>query len=526
MIVICTRCQARFRVPDDKVGPRGARVRCARCQTLFAVGPPPGDPAPAPAAPSIDLDPAVRPAPEVELEAPARGAPPDVAVDDPFAGFRLDASPPFGPPRAEPTVLGDPFGAAGVEHGPLAGAGDPFAAGGTAQVAALEAPVRSDPPWGDAPFGEANDAEALPGGAPGAMDPDLAWADDPFSAAVSPRSARASLAERELPLTDLADLLGEDPRPPAVPPPLPPPREGRAFPAGLDGGGRRSGPDLALEEPATPPPAPLGGAVGGLLGDLPFPPPDDGFDAGPTELGAPVAAEEEPLALATEPERGLPEVWRTSPAFPPPPVEVAPPEPAPAAAEGPSEAQAKAAASARAARRSALRSIAVNALSLAALLVVALAFRVLWRGEGTAAAWSPSALLRAVRLGERSAASLETAGVTSGRYPRAAGPPLLLVRGEVISRAPAPLARVRVDVEVMRGGRVLAHGSGLAGAVPTPEELHAVKGAAGLDELAGAISARARAAPPGVPVPFLVAFDDVPDDLTGASVRAVASPAQ
>jgi predicted Zn finger-like uncharacterized protein len=37
MIVICTRCQARFRVADEKIGPRGAKVRCSKCQTIFVV---------------------------------------------------------------------------------------------------------------------------------------------------------------------------------------------------------------------------------------------------------------------------------------------------------------------------------------------------------------------------------------------------------------------------------------------------------------------------------------------------------
>jgi hypothetical protein len=166
----------------------------------------------------------------------------------------------------------------------------------------------------------------------------------------------------------------------------------------------------------------------------------------------------------------------------------------------------------------------VNALSLAALLVVALGFRLLWRGEDAAApATGPAALLRALGVGGRPAAALETAGVTSGRYPRAEGAPLFLVRGEVISRAARPLARVRVDVEVVRGGRVLAARSAPAGAIPTPEELFAVKDAARLDALAAAVARRALAVGPGAPVPFLVAFADLPEDLTGASLRVVAT---
>jgi len=37
MIVVCTSCSARFRVADEKVGPRGAKLRCSKCQTVFTV---------------------------------------------------------------------------------------------------------------------------------------------------------------------------------------------------------------------------------------------------------------------------------------------------------------------------------------------------------------------------------------------------------------------------------------------------------------------------------------------------------
>jgi predicted Zn finger-like uncharacterized protein len=638
MIVICTRCQARFRVADEKVGARGARIRCARCQTLFAVGP---APAATPAAQRLAGS-DVRTAPEVELEAPARAAPPDVAEDDPFAGFRLDAGPPFGPARDVPRRSSDPFGAAtgsGDDRGSGPGA-DPFAAGGTAQVAALEMPPAdpvsawddgtsrdlgdpggiappAGPTWDDGPTGGRGRAGAmapepawadtrpgLPGdaraiapdtelawddGPPGARDragavapraepawadthppagdartiapgtdlawdgdrqlggpgdagaiapgKELAWADDPFAAAISPRAERSSLSERTLPVTDLADLLGDGPRPPAMPPPLPQARSaGAGSPAGMPPGIGSGGPDLALEEPTTPPPSSLRAAGDDLLGGFPFALREGAFGPGPSELGGAAEPAEEPLSLATEPAPGLPEVWRTSEAFPPEPDELdastaGVPDPASPPARGvggkdsggPEQAVAP-----PGARRAAIRSIAVNAISLAGLLVVALTFRVLWRGEGAAGvpAASPAALLRAIGLGARPVVPLDTASVTSGRYPRAAGAPLLFVRGEVISRSPAPLARVRVDVEVVRAGSIIAHRSALAGAVPTPEELHAVKDAAALEALSVAIAARAQSVRPGDPVPFLVAFTDVPEDLTGASLRVMASPAR
>ena len=41
MIVACSACNTRFRVADEKVGPRGARIKCSRCGQTFAVAPPP-----------------------------------------------------------------------------------------------------------------------------------------------------------------------------------------------------------------------------------------------------------------------------------------------------------------------------------------------------------------------------------------------------------------------------------------------------------------------------------------------------
>ena len=37
MIVVCTGCAAKFKVADEKVGPKGAKVRCSKCSTVFQV---------------------------------------------------------------------------------------------------------------------------------------------------------------------------------------------------------------------------------------------------------------------------------------------------------------------------------------------------------------------------------------------------------------------------------------------------------------------------------------------------------
>ena len=49
MIAKCPECAARYRVDDAKVGAGGARLRCAKCSTVFRIqGPAASDPSPAP----------------------------------------------------------------------------------------------------------------------------------------------------------------------------------------------------------------------------------------------------------------------------------------------------------------------------------------------------------------------------------------------------------------------------------------------------------------------------------------------
>ncbi|MYL82206.1 DUF3426 domain-containing protein [Desulfovibrio aerotolerans] len=40
MIVQCPNCQAKFKLPDGKVGPAGAKLRCGKCRNVFHVEPP------------------------------------------------------------------------------------------------------------------------------------------------------------------------------------------------------------------------------------------------------------------------------------------------------------------------------------------------------------------------------------------------------------------------------------------------------------------------------------------------------
>lgn len=94
MIAACPKCTARYRVDESRIGPGGAKLKCAKCQALFRVLPPtaPAEPAPvtAPApqapAPPPKSEPPVSPQQAPQTVAPSEEAgspsPSEVAVAD------------------------------------------------------------------------------------------------------------------------------------------------------------------------------------------------------------------------------------------------------------------------------------------------------------------------------------------------------------------------------------------------------------------------------------------------------------
>lgn len=46
MIVACPNCESKYNLPEDKIAPKGSKVRCARCKEVFTVKPPAAEPAP------------------------------------------------------------------------------------------------------------------------------------------------------------------------------------------------------------------------------------------------------------------------------------------------------------------------------------------------------------------------------------------------------------------------------------------------------------------------------------------------
>jgi predicted Zn finger-like uncharacterized protein len=476
MIVHCPRCQVRFRVSDEKIGPRGAKVRCSRCKDVFVVR---REAEAAPPAPKIDL---------VEL---TPGLVRPVPRFDPFAAAGASAFSAGAAPEASAPAA-DPFAAAGLEG---------FVA--PAPPAAAEAD-----PFGPAP------ASAAPPPEPGPADP-FAAGQDPFAAA-APFSSSTSL-----PVTDLAQLTGEVPPPPEPSPAAPPPAAPE--PSFADAGAAPAFADLALEERGTPGPGPFADPADVVAASLGGP---DGaaFEAGSV---AQVPVGEESLALATGPIWSPPEA--SAPAEEAGPA-AGPPPPAPTARAAGRDAQAKGTGSAAEPATPAaplpsmgarLRAAAFDALALVVLLAVALAFRVVWRGEASLgpAAFRPSTLLRGLSA-PPAPGPFQVEGVRSSLYEQAGGGAVLLVRGEVVSHAAAPADAVHVVAELVREGEVLAQGEALAGGVPTAEEVHGAVDRASLEQLAAELKTRApRGVSPGDRLGFLVVLPDAPADVSGASVR-------
>ncbi len=496
MIVTCTSCQARFRIPDEKIGPKGAKVRCSKCKNVFVAKPAAG---------------------AGESKAPPK---------DPFAA----------PPSQAPS---DPFAALGAAAaGTGAAPSDPFASGHSAQADRFAAADPFAPP---------------PAGPLGS---------DPFAAPASPSGSRTGTFH--LPVTDLSDLAAapSPAGPTALAPPLP---SAPATPPAPGGAGDGSGPvasadDLVLEEPSralpvAPPPLPsappafefvAGGALAEPAPELAGPAPQFEFAAPGTDLGEPAGAEPvpgleqgastvplpggadftgaDPFAArgAAEPlgaEPGgtdlggprLPTVTEPIPPdrAPPPglarPIVAARRNAGPAPDLGPLSAPAP---------RGRLQSFLANAVSLAALLAVAAGLLSWW--------------LRGAAGADRAAGGsgpVVAVGVSSGLYQTAAGAPVLFVRGQVSSRSADPLGRVAVRAEVLRGSEVLARAEGLAGALPTPEEVAQI----GNPEDAARLRARVASRAPqrleaGGSLPFLVTFDSVPEGLRDAVIRVVAEP--
>lgn len=409
MIVACSSCSARFRVADEKVGPRGARIRCTRCGQTFAVSP----------------------------------AQPPTPV-------------PVAPPEP-PATTSEATGTGGWPTGILEVPGTPAADIGTPPALSLEG--------------------------------------DPFATFAGAAAGSGFLASRSV--TDLSDLE----RTGAVPISARDPLEPATF---RDGGlsleeGTKAAMPLRDGTPRWDEPEATSAVAVGPDGfqevDLAAgaAPPDPDFDpldpepipAAPAQRTSPREATPRAVALGTE---------TSSPSSPPAPS-AAPESP------GPSPAPAQP-------RAPRFRALAMNVLSLAALLIVTVGILVWWRGVGIGSIlrWPGSAQQRDVEVGQ----------VSSGEYQGARGRPVLFVRGVVrATRAPVE-GPVAVRVELVRAGATVGAATGAAGALPSPEQLAGIASAEDLDRMRAELLASAPARlEPGRDLPFLVILPR-PDGDVGA----------
>jgi predicted Zn finger-like uncharacterized protein len=456
MIVACSACSARFRVADEKVGPRGARVRCSRCGQTFAVSLPRPPPPPAPPAPP----------------------------EPPIGSFAPEPTPHHTTSEATGTG-GWPSGVLELQGGP--GPADPGTPTATSlegdPFAAFAGPSDLAPPE-PTPFGPALlDPPAVKSGFLGSL-PVTSLSD-------LERTGAVPLAGREAPEPDfpMGGLSLEERTPPAMPirdgaPRWDEPEPTNAVAVGLDGFQEV---DLAA------------GAA----------PPDPDFDPiepepTPPSMSRRPTAPPEPRPVVAQ--RGTPPPEPLTPDRVPAPATEAPAA-VPAAGPGP-----------RPPRAPRVRVLAMNVLSLAVLLVLTAGILVWWRGEGVGAGlrWPGSARR----------ADVETGQVSSGLYEGSRGHPVLFVRGVVrATRAPVE-GPVAVRVELVRAGTRVGEATGLAGAVPRPEELAGISTAEELERLRGEI--RSRAAPqlePGQDQPFLVVLPRPDGDVGAIRFRVEPVPA-
>jgi hypothetical protein len=165
-----------------------------------------------------------------------------------------------------------------------------------------------------------------------------------------------------------------------------------------------------------------------------------------------------------------------------------------------------------------VRALAMNILSLAALLLVTLGIVMWWRGEGI------GAVLRWPRGGH---ADLDLGAITSGVYEGSHGHPVVFVRGVVRATHEPVEGPVTVRVFLERGGAVLGAAMATAGSVPSAEDLAEVKSPEELRSLQQRLASRAPLRiEPGGDLPFLAVLPVPAGDVGGVRFRVELVPAR
>jgi predicted Zn finger-like uncharacterized protein len=201
--------------------------------------------------------------------------------------------------------------------------------------------------------------------------------------------------------------------------------------------------------------------------------------------------------------------------LPPPPVEEQPEEPARRSARStppappPTPDPARGSETARSGAGKKLVGIGLN-LGLASILLVGILFLgtiYLNGGDTSALSFHP---LQALFAGPGDLVAEE---VSNGLYDTLGDKPVFYVRGEVENRGKHP-ARVQVDVEILDGSLSVSRAQGIAGAAPTPEQLHQVRTAGDASSLGARLAEGAVSIAPGQRAPFFVVFYEYPPELS------------
>jgi predicted Zn finger-like uncharacterized protein len=117
---------------------------------------------------------------------------------------------------------------------------------------------------------------------------------------------------------------------------------------------------------------------------------------------------------------------------------------------------------------------------------------------------------------------IATFDVSNGLYETRGGRPLAYVRGRVENRGLRP-GRVVVHAEIWDGSQLLEKSEGLAGVLPTPEEMVEASTRRDVEALRARLQQGAPAVPPGKAMDFVLLFDEPPQGVAGLRLKVSAA---
>lgn len=558
MIIRCEKCQGKFKIPDDKVTDKGAKVRCAKCQHTFRINRD-GTPENQEAAQPREEEPAPASAPArktvvgMSVAELGVGLGTPTSLDDPFADLGLGTAPPTPPsaptppppatrpapvvtfnqaPVSTPQEATDLFADLGLDtaavrpapaaRGEPPPAPDPFADLGLSPPPPKPRVASAPPPPAD-PFGDLELAPAVATSKPQASPP--LTAGDPFadlglvSSSVQPRSPSPPPPPEAVsaadPFSDLQLVGAGEPGPaaPAAPRPGPPPAEAApevdaassppredarsAFDMDFVSGGEAQ----ELGAPEAPPPSQAPEAGASLLAEVP--------PVEPETQGSPAPARDKfwVTEAPSESEEGV--APKAPPAEPVRHEVVRPPLRAPGAESR--RAPVPRPTSGR------LTAFVWNGALLVVLVFAAFAVAgaYLNRGRLELSFFAPERA-KALLAPPKELMVLE---VSNGTYETQARKKLFFVRGSVKNRKGGKPRRALVRAEILDGDQTVQQAQVYAGRTPTPEELYLCTSLDDVEALFEQANRGAEELAPGAKASFLVAFMDYPPDLESYRIR-------